>query len=355
MLAKVAPPTNDFQALARYLVHGKPGTRPDPRRVAWVIPQNLPTDDPALAAKYMEATAQLSARTKKAAYHLMIAWHANERPGIEAMQDVARQTLLLAGLGEHQALMMGHGDKPHPHLHILLNRVHPDTGRAWKTSHDFALIDRIMRELADAHGFAFVPAHTYNPELTDNQAKLPDTSATYAAKRGAPTSRPQWSRETARALGAELSEQLTQDSTADDVASMLADRGLRLETKGRGFVVGDDNSYAKLSSLGLTASAKALARLRAAAQSPLHGAVPSHRHHSTAFYVDAVDIVRAFMAWGLTDKTDLLAAIQDVQRERQSNKKRATTSTMLAPLIPPPKGRSVRLQKRMRARDPGRR
>ena len=352
MLAKVAPPTNDFQALARYLVHGKPGTRPDPRRVAWVTSQNLPTDDPTLAAKYMEATAQLSARTKKAAYHLMIAWHANERPGIEAMQDVARQTLLLAGLGEHQALIMGHGDKPHPHLHVLLNRVHPDTGRAWKTTHDFALFDRIMRELADAHGFAFVPAHTYNPELTDSQAKLPDTRATYAAKRGARTSRPQWSKQDARALGAQLSEQLAQASTVEDLTSMLDDRGLRLEAKGRGFVVGDDSSYAKLSSLGLTASAKVLERLHAAAQSPLHGVVSSRHHHSTAFDVDAVDIVRAFMAWGLADKTDLTAAIEDAQRERQIRTQGAAASSMLVPIIPIPKARSVQPLKRTRSRDP---
>ena len=37
MLAKVAPPTNDFATLARYLVHGKPGTVPDPKRVAWTF------------------------------------------------------------------------------------------------------------------------------------------------------------------------------------------------------------------------------------------------------------------------------------------------------------------------------
>ncbi len=149
MLAKVAPPTNDFPALARYLAHGKSGAPHDPRRVAWVMAHNLPTDDPELAAKYMAATAQLSARTKKAAYHLMIAWHAAEQPNPDIMQSIALQTLELAGLAEHQALIMGHGDKPHPYLHILLNRVHPDTGRAWKTSQDFARFDTIMKALAD--------------------------------------------------------------------------------------------------------------------------------------------------------------------------------------------------------------
>ena len=48
MLAKVAPPTNDFAALARYLVHGKHGTTPNPMRVAWMFTANLP-NDPAVA------------------------------------------------------------------------------------------------------------------------------------------------------------------------------------------------------------------------------------------------------------------------------------------------------------------
>lgn len=166
MLAKVAPLSNDFHALARYLVRGKSGD-PDPRRVAWIKTQNLPTEDPALAATYMAATAQTSRRTKNAAYHLMIAWEERESPSPELMQTVARRSLELAGLDEHQALIMGHGDKPHRHLHILLNRVHPQTGRAWKTAHDFAQWDRIMKHLAADHGCEYVPAHAFNPHLTE--------------------------------------------------------------------------------------------------------------------------------------------------------------------------------------------
>jgi hypothetical protein len=281
MLAKVAPPSNDFHALARYLVRGKSGN-PDPKRVAWLFTQNLPTDDPILAAKYMEATAHLSARTRKAAYHLMIAWHANERPTPEAMQHVARQTLQLAGLAEHQALVMGHGDKPHPHLHILLNRVHPDTGRAWKTSQDFTRLDRIMRELADTHGFAFVPAHTFNPEVTDTLSKLPDSPATYAGKRGAPTLRPQWSKAHARAMGERLSEDLTMEATPDDMLDILAQHGLTLEAKGKGHVVGNTHGYAKLSSLGLAASGKHLARTVGTVPSQLHRHTPARLHAVTA-------------------------------------------------------------------------
>lgn len=320
MLAKIAPSSNDFLALARYLVHGKPGTAPDPKRVAWIFTQNLPADDPELAAKLMQATAELSPRTRKAAYHLMIAWEKAEAPTPEAMQEVARQTLELAGLAEHQALVMGHGDKPHPHLHILLNRVHPGTGRAWKTSHDYARLDAIMRELAEAHGFRFVPAHTYNPDSTAHLPKKPNSRATYAAKRGATTDRLQWSREEAAALGDELSEDIGQATTWADIDDALISHGLRLEPKGNGLVAGNATSYVKLSAMKLTGSAKSvLRRLHADPVIQHQGSSKSAQSGSEArsiFTVDGVDIVRAFRALGLADSTDLHAAIAQAQEVR---------------------------------------
>ena len=353
MLAKVAPPSNDFQALARYLVRGKSGT-PDPKRVAWLFTQNLPTDDPLPAAKYMEATAQLSARTRKAAYHLMIAWHAHERPTPETMQDIARQTLRLAGLAEHQALVMGHGDKPHPHLHILLNRVHPETGRTWKTNHDFARFDRIMRELADVHGFTFTPAHAFNPELTDTLPKLPDSPATYAGKRGAPTLRPQWSKAQARAMGERMSEDLSMEATPDDVLDILAQHGLAVEAKGKGHVVGNADGYAKLSSLGLTASAKHLARMVGTVTPQPHSVTPSRRHVRTVFDVDAVDIARAFHTLGLLTKKDVRQAIHDVKAERQMRREPSLSAALTATTSLIPLSAAKRSPSRSRGAAPGR-
>ncbi len=151
MLAKITQPTNDFYALARYLVSGKSG-KPHPDRVAWTLPHNLPFDDIDLAAKMMEATAHLSARTKNAAYHVIVGWGLDEHPTPEQMQEIAVKTLEKAGLGEHEAFIMGHGDTAHKHLHMMINRVHPETGRAWRTSHDYAHFDRIMRTLSDDYG-----------------------------------------------------------------------------------------------------------------------------------------------------------------------------------------------------------
>ena len=335
-----------LSALARYLMRGKSGT-PDPKRVAWLFTQNLPTDDPMLAAKYMEATAQLSARTRKAAYHLMIAWHENERPTPEIMQDVARKTLQMAGLAEHQALVMGHGDKPHPHLHILLNRVHPDTSRAWKTTQDYARFDRIMRELSDAHGFTFVPAHAFNPEMTDTPPKLPNSPATHAGKRGAPTLRPQWPKARARALGEEISEDLGMEATPDDELDILERHGLTLEAKGKGHVVGNAHGYVKLSGLGLTASARGRARA-VAATSRVHDSMSSRQHRRNVFEVDAVDIARAFHAIGLLTKDDVRQAIDDVKAERQARRTSALSAGLTATTFLTPRSATKRSPTRSR-------
>ena len=259
MLAQIEPARNDFHALAEYLIHGKERpTHPD--RVAWCFGWNLATDDPLLAAHYMTATAEFSKRCREPCYHASINWDPDEQPTPEIMQEIARRTLDMAGLGEHQALVMGHGDKPHKHLHLMINRVHPDTGRAWSTSHDYRRFDKIMKQLSDEYGFRYVPPHSFHPDLTDDLPKAPNSNATYAAKRGAPTDRMQWSAEASREFGAAISENLDRASSWEDIEAAVAEHGLTLEAKGQGLAIGDTTGYTKFSKLGLEVTANGLAK-----------------------------------------------------------------------------------------------
>ena len=259
MLAKIEPAHNDFAALARYLIHGdERPTHPD--RVAWVFGHNLCTDDPVRAAFIMSLAAEASKRCLNPCYHMSVNWHPEEQPTPEVMQEVARRVLAMAGLGDHQALVMGHGDKPHRHMHFMINRVHPETARAWSTSHDYRRFDRIMKLLADEYGFRHVPCHQFDPELTDTMPKGPDSAATRAAMRGAATDRIQWSKYDSRRYGAQISDQLDRATGWDDLKFLFAEDGLTLEPKGTGLVVGNSSSYAKFSALGLATTANGLAR-----------------------------------------------------------------------------------------------
>lgn len=314
MLVNVAPPTHDFHAIARYLVSGKHHP-PHPDRVAWISTQNLPVDSPDLAATLMTATASLSSRCQRAAYHAMIAWAPDEQPTPTAMRDIAHETLRLAGLGEHQALIMGHGDTQHPHLHMLVNRINPSTGLAWQTSHDYALFDRIMCQLAGQHGFRYQPAHRYNREETDHLPKQPAKRARYAAHRGANTDRTQWSRKQSRQFGSRLSERLDQAAGWQDVVTAFEEHGLVLEEKGSGLVAGTAESYTTFSALNLNWSAKEFEkRFRVPFSAFAQRSRQTQRHW---FDMDDVDLVRAFVRFGLAEQADVGRAIDSKRRLRE--------------------------------------
>lgn len=277
MLAQIEPPRSDFHALAHYLLFGK--HRPTPAdRVAWVFGHNLPDSDARRAAKIMAGTAERSRRCKAPCYHLSINWHPTEQPTPEVMQEIARRTLALAGLDEHQALIMGHGDTMHRHLHMMINRVHPGTGRAWSTSHDYRRFDRIMKQLSEEFGFRYVPGHAFEPEQTDELPKAPKSEAMWAAKRGADSGRPQWSKVTSRRYGQHINAAIDRATGWDDLEATFAADGLDLEDKGCGLVVGNAEAYTKWSALALTSSAKSFER-RFGPRRRLSTRRRSSRHH----------------------------------------------------------------------------
>ncbi len=173
MLANVPKPGRCFQGLRRYLVDGHLGRKGGANRVAWIATRNLITDDPKLASTLMTATAQLSARCQKPVYHLIVSWKAAERPSRAQMQAVVEATLTDIGLASHQALMVGHADTANPHVHVLLNRIHPDTGRAWSDSNDYRRIERSMARQAQAMGFEMVPGRHNRSEPTQAADRKP--------------------------------------------------------------------------------------------------------------------------------------------------------------------------------------
>src|SRR5699024_3189956 len=59
-------------------------------------------------------------------------WHPQDGPTEEQMRKVAEGYLGHMGLEEHQALVVAHNDTAHPHVHIAVNRVHPERGKAWE-------------------------------------------------------------------------------------------------------------------------------------------------------------------------------------------------------------------------------
>src|ERR1041385_2877856 len=92
------------------------------------------------------------------------------------MQTVANRVLADLGLSEHQALLVAHWDREHPHVHIMVNRVHPVTGRAWDRWQDQPRIQQTLRILEREFGLREVAGRLYQLDGQEPPERAPLTN-----------------------------------------------------------------------------------------------------------------------------------------------------------------------------------
>src|SRR2546423_2396506 len=144
-------------------------------RVAWVETVNLPTGDPERAWKIMAHTALAQAELKAAAgikatgrklknpvFAYSLAWHPGERPTKAEMREAARSSLEAQGLEEHQAIILRNADEPQAHVHIIVNRVHPATGKAATLSNSKLKLSQWAEGYERKRGKVFCPQRVSN-------------------------------------------------------------------------------------------------------------------------------------------------------------------------------------------------
>lgn len=169
MVPGMNKPTASFKSAEEYYAHDKIEPElddddkpiPVPRhertsnRVAWISTRNLMTDDSLIARNIMIATALSAERLKREAgvkatgrkttkpvQELTLAWHPGETPTRAEMEAAANEAIKLLGIEEHQIAIYCHRDRPHPHIHLLINRVHPQTGKTATFSNAHRKLDK---------------------------------------------------------------------------------------------------------------------------------------------------------------------------------------------------------------------
>jgi hypothetical protein len=148
MVPRIAKRGQSFKGAGLYYLHDKGAMTAE--RVEWAHTLNLPTSDPEKAMRCMAWTDKHADELKQAhggslagreatagnVYTYSLSWHGEQSPDKGAMLSAATETLARLGLSEHQAVIVAHGDTQHPHAHIIVNLVHPETGRTANTRQD---------------------------------------------------------------------------------------------------------------------------------------------------------------------------------------------------------------------------
>ena len=133
MIITPKQPRNDktrsrLSRLVPYMLQGK-----GRERCTWYMAGNLPgldrRDDAELAVNVMELLQAGNQRAKaNKTYHVVISFHPGDRHLESAeLEDVVRRTVEAAGLGGHQYIAVRHSEQEHEHVHVAVNKIHPDT------------------------------------------------------------------------------------------------------------------------------------------------------------------------------------------------------------------------------------
>lgn len=215
------------------------------------------------AAIEMQAVADQCARLRKAAdLHLILSWRDGERPSEAQAFEAGRHALAALGMRDHQYVMAIHIDTQNVHLHIVANRVHPETFRAVDLYRDYVKLDRACREIELMQGWS----HETGIHRVDGQTIVgpdrrdPDAPAPLGGRgpdmRAWSDERPfaEWVQVAASDMRAILNGP---DASWAQLHARLAEFNLRLEPKGSGLIVVDREDpqlVAKASQIGRFAS-----------------------------------------------------------------------------------------------------
>ena len=123
-------------------------------RVAWTHTENLGgmNAESDAAAWIMKQIAQQNRHMKKPVSHLVISYPTAERPERDKMIEDARAVLKVLKLDAHQSMFFAHNDTNHKHLHIITNRIHPQTLKGQSNSFDYAKLQAWALKYEREHG-----------------------------------------------------------------------------------------------------------------------------------------------------------------------------------------------------------
>ncbi len=129
-----------FKGALDYYLHDK-GTMETAHRVGFVHMLNLVTRDPNQAWREMMVTAESADNLKvesgrrpspkkneQPVYCFSLNWHPDDHPAKAHMLETALEAVKILKAEERQVVIVEHLDEPHPHVHITVNMIHPETG-----------------------------------------------------------------------------------------------------------------------------------------------------------------------------------------------------------------------------------
>lgn len=209
---------------AEYDPRGPAGTD----RVVGMAFHNCDADTFHEAVLQIAATQAANRRSKTdKSYHLVISFQEGERPTLEQLRDIEARLVAAIGFEEHQRISTIHDDTDNLHIHVAINKVHPESYRNVEPFYDK---DKLMA--------ACVALELTHDLIQENHGKRAKLRMPKGAERmeafGHEISFLRWTCEVA---APHLIEAAHTATSWADLHKVAADYGVEIRTRGAGLII----------------------------------------------------------------------------------------------------------------------
>lgn len=188
----------------------------------------------------MIALASEAPKSKNPINHYLLSWREGEQPTPEQIEEAVSILLEELGLVDHQVMYALHQDTDNYHLHIAVNRVHPETNLVVKPNKGFDIEagHRAITKIEKAQGWQSEKNARYSITESGELAK-----GQQPAKERQPDQR---KRDRENRTGEKSAERVAIENAASiikesgtwaELHERLAQAGMRYETKGSGALI----------------------------------------------------------------------------------------------------------------------
>ena len=150
------------------------GEARNPEEAAHVMAATWRGADALKAAAGIKSTGRKA--TAAPVWHCSLSWHPTEAPTESEMREAALAALKAAGLEldqGYQTVVIQHTDEPHPHLHIVVNLVHPITGKQTNPHRDLPKLQAWADAYDRGRGHNFAKDRRAKQDALARREKIP--------------------------------------------------------------------------------------------------------------------------------------------------------------------------------------
>lgn len=201
----------------------------------------------------MEGLSYENVRSKNPAFHFILSWRSNESPTNEQVDEAVEIALKELNLEDCQALWALQKDTENLHVHVVVNRISPETFKAVRPAKGWTkkALERASRKIEFAQGWEIEQSGRY---VVDNEGNLHEK----AELRDRDSKLSQKARDIETHTGAESIERLAKREILpllefvkswEELHKGLSEHGAKLERRGKGAVLHFSGTTLKLSNI----------------------------------------------------------------------------------------------------------